>query len=97
MGRYRITAPAEQDLDDIWDFIADDNPEAARRLIADLVKKCQNLGDSPLIGRKRDDLYRDLRSFPHGRYVIFYRVVEGGVVILRIVASARNIDETFFN
>ncbi len=39
----------------------------------------------PGLGRNRPDLAEDLKSFPTGNHVIFYRVVDGGIQILRVL------------
>ena len=36
-----------------------------------------------------------MRSFPFGRYVIFYAPVDGGIDVVRVLHSARDIDEQF--
>jgi toxin ParE1/3/4 len=38
-------------------------------------------------------LRSDLRSFPFGAYLILYRIVDDGVEIVRVVHSARNLDD----
>jgi toxin ParE1/3/4 len=36
-----------------------------------------------------------MRSFPFGRYVIFYAPVDSGIDVVRVLHSARDIDEQF--
>jgi toxin ParE1/3/4 len=43
------------------------------------------------MGRRRDELRKGLRSFPHGRYVIFYRIGEPGVQIVRVLEGERDL------
>jgi len=33
MKRYVLTPSATRDIEDIWDYIADDNPDAADRVV----------------------------------------------------------------
>ena len=47
------------------------------------------------MGRARDELAPDLRSFPFGRYVIFYEPIEDGIDVVRVLHSARDIDAVF--
>ena len=47
------------------------------------------------MGRARDELAADLRSFPFGRYVIFYEPIEDGIDVVRVLHSARDIDVAF--
>ena len=47
------------------------------------------------MGRARHELAVDLRSFPFGRYVIFYVPIEGGIDVVRVLHSARDVDASF--
>jgi toxin ParE1/3/4 len=53
------------------------------------------IATQPLIGRALDQLAADLRSFPFGRYVIFYEPIEHGIDVVRVLHSARDIDAVF--
>jgi plasmid stabilization system protein ParE len=44
MRRYRLTPQAENDLGEILDYIAADDPVAANRLIDSIESKCQAHG-----------------------------------------------------
>jgi toxin ParE1/3/4 len=74
--KLRFTPVARDDLENIWEYIAEENPPAATRVARMLMQKCGMLADNPLIGRQRDELAPGLRSLPAGSYLIFYRVVE---------------------
>jgi toxin ParE1/3/4 len=51
------------------------------------------LARHPHVGHPRDDDLRTcLRSFPVGRYVIIYRVENEAVLILHVIAAARDIE-----
>jgi len=47
------------------------------------------------MGRNRDELYPGLKSFPVGKYIIFYLPISDGLEIVRILHGMRDID-TFF-
>jgi toxin ParE1/3/4 len=83
------------DLEEIQDFIAEDNPAAAARLIGFLDKTCVFLADNPYAGRPRPELRADLRSFPARRYVIFYRLLGDTLEIVNVVHGSRDIDRMF--
>jgi len=57
---------------EIWDYIADDNPAAADRCVDQLGAQFRLLATQPMMGRARNELAADMRSFPVGRYVVFY-------------------------
>lgn len=84
---------AEQDLIEIFRYISRDNPPAAEKLVRAVNSKCELLARSPMIGRARPELRSDLRSFPYEAYLILYRIIDGGVEIVRVVHAARNLDD----
>ena len=47
------------------------------------------------MGRARDELAASVRSFPFGRYVIFYAPIEDGIDVVRVPHSARDINAVF--
>lgn len=51
------------------------------------------IATQPLMGRARQAA--DLRSFPFGRYVIFYAPVDGGIDVVRVLHSARDVEAAF--
>lgn len=86
---------AEGDLDEIWDYIAEDSPERAANFLRKLYTKMQILVASPNIGRKRDELAPGLRSFPYGTYVIFYVPTENGIDVVCVLQGSRDIEQVF--
>ena len=84
---------ADEDLTEIWVRIAADNPAAADRMIHALLDAEVRLAAFPNTGRPRDDLRPALRSRAVGSYVIFYRAMEAGIFVIRIVHGARDIDD----
>jgi toxin ParE1/3/4 len=95
MARVLRSSLAEHDLVDIWIFIAKDSPDAADRFLDHLAQKCELLAESPEIGRRREELAPRLRSFPVGRYVIFYRTAEQGIEVVRVLSAYRDVDTLF--
>ena len=95
MSQCEFTDRAITDLEDIHDFVAQDSPSAAARLVALIRERCFLLDDNPLMGRSRSELAPDLRSFPIGNYIIFYRPADNGVQILRVVRGSRDIEALF--
>ena len=76
MKQYRVAGAARTDLDEIWFYIAQDNVDAADKFIHAIVSRFPKLAAMPQLGRRREELAPRLRSFPVGRYVIFYRPME---------------------
>jgi toxin ParE1/3/4 len=95
MANYIITPNAEKDIDEILLFIANDNVDAAITFNDRLINCFELLADNAKIGRERPELKEDLRSFPEGNYLIFYREWSGIVAIVRVLHGARDLDEIF--
>jgi toxin ParE1/3/4 len=95
MPRVTRRPLAAADILDIWDHIAEDSLEQADRWVGKLDEKFRLLATQPLMGRARNELAADLRSFPFGRYVIFYAPFPGGIDVVRVLHSARDIDAAF--
>jgi toxin ParE1/3/4 len=88
---YVLSAEAEADLEEIGDYIARENPVRAVSFIDEIEATCQKLAEQPLMGRSRDELRPSLRSFPHGAYLVFYRPLDNGVVVVRVLHGRRNL------
>jgi toxin ParE1/3/4 len=86
---------AADDLIEIWDYIADDSVTRADLFIDDVDAKFQLLAEQPLLGRSREELAPNLRSFSLRRYVIFYEVIPGGIAIVRVLHGARDLGPLF--
>ena len=86
---------AETDILEIWDFIVDDNPAVADRWVDQLDVQFRVLATQPLMGRTRNELAPGVRSFPVGRYVVFYVPLYDGIDIVRVLHGARYIDAVF--
>ncbi len=95
MASVGRTSQAELDLIEIGLRIAAENPEAADRWLQLIDQKCQLLASMPQMGRDRADLAPNLRSFPVGDYLIFYRPDSDGVVVIRVLHGARNLPPLF--
>ena len=91
MPRVRRTPLAAQDLEDIWFYVAQDDPAAADRLLDTFEEKIGLLAENPHIGPARPDIAEDLRYSPVGSYLLLYRIVSGGVEIVRVVHGARDL------
>ena len=53
---FQLTPQATEDLDAIWWFVAEDNPEAADRVEMEIVATCRRLAKHPRTGTKRRDI-----------------------------------------
>ncbi|HEX5083606.1 MAG TPA: type II toxin-antitoxin system RelE/ParE family toxin [Blastocatellia bacterium] len=84
MKTIRAAERAQDDLLEIWEYVARENPESAERLLQTFREKFELLLGHPLIGRDRSEIFIGLCSFPAGRYVIFYQPMSHGTTIDRV-------------
>ena len=94
MAKIERSQQAEQDLIDLWTYIAD-NPAAADNLLDQIESVCKMLARAPLLGRARSELAAGLRSFSVGDYLIFYLPRKNGIVVVRVLSGYRNLDALF--
>lgn len=95
MSRCILAPSARLDLKEISSYIARYNPDAAQRINEKIKQQCKLLADFPNMGQSCDNFEGGLRSFPVEDYLIFYRPIEGGVEIVRIVSGYRDLETVF--
>jgi toxin ParE1/3/4 len=95
MPNIRRTAQAEEDLIDLWLYIAQDNPSAADRLLDEIEDKFLLLAANPRLGPARPGIAPDCRYFPVGRYLILYRLISDGIEVVRVVQGSRRLEDLF--
>jgi plasmid stabilization system protein ParE len=92
MSGYVLGRDAEQDLDDLWEYIAQDSLDAADRLIAQFFDAFELLSRNPGIGHMREDLTKfPVRFWPVGNYLIIYRAPKRVVEIVAVVHGKRDV------
>lgn len=98
MQKIVITAPAEKDLDNIYNFIAEDSKTNAQKFIAELQQTILKLKDFPDMGSKskyKELAANNIRILIHKNYLIFYRTDEKFIYIMRILNGAANYKNLF--
>src|SRR5437764_73262 len=92
MKGVRLARPAQADLDEIWSGAADEvGMDYASKLIDEITELFYTLARMPESGRLRPEIESDIRSFPVGDYVVYYRKAKrGGVQIWRVIHGKRN-------
>jgi plasmid stabilization system protein ParE len=94
---FQFTPLATEDLDAIWWFIADDNPEAADRVEMEIVATCRRLAKHPRMGTKRRDItplplrFWTVTRFPN--YVIVYRPETVPLQVVAVLHGKRDLKE----
>ena len=93
MTSYVLGLDADLDLDEIWEYIAADNIDAADRWIAKLFDAFEALANTPGLGHKRQDLTGyPVLFWPVGSYLIIYRAAEPRALeIVAVTQGSRDI------
>lgn len=91
MTRVVLRSKAEHDIAEIWAYIAQNSEAQADAFVKRLDAQFHLLAQRPALGRRRQELTPTLRSFPLGRYIIFYLPINGGISVIRVLHSARDI------
>ena len=93
MPRIDRSRLVEEDLLAIAEWIAQSNPNAARRWLNDIESKFELLARHPSIGEAVSHLHPGWRRISHGPYVIFFEPLADGVVLQRVLHGACSIDD----
>lgn len=96
MSGYVLTEQAEQDLNDIWDYISHQNIDDADAVLAELREAMEFLAESPSIGHRRRDV-RDprYRFWRANRFIIAYFHETNPLQIIRVVGGRRDLRRLF--
>lgn len=93
MAVYHLRALARDDLEAIWHYTVEQwGAEQAESYLALLLACFGELSENPEIGRPRDEILPDLRSFPQGRHVIFYEIGSKAIEIVGIVHQSADVN-----
>lgn len=95
MKHLAFTSLAEQDLEAIADYIAEDNLVRALSFVRELRAQCQRITLNPSGYRLRPELGDGIRSCAHGHYVIFFEFDPDALLIVRILHGARDLPDVF--
>jgi toxin ParE1/3/4 len=93
MSRFVLSPRARDDLDGVWDHTArgwgSDQAERYLRRIAEAVGL---IAEAPTIGRNCDHVRQGYRKYPVGSHVLFYREIDDGVDVVRILHQRMDFD-----
>lgn len=96
MPTLLFSPASDRDIDDIWRYVAQDSEFQADRLITKFREKLQHLAKWNTMGRPRPEFGKDCRSYPFGKYCFFFRPIDDGIEVIRIIHSARDLDQITF-
>lgn len=86
MSTYRLSEQAESDLRMIskqtikrWGKVQ------AKKYIQEVHNVLITLANEPTLGREREEIFHNARSFPVGKHIIFYRQTRLGIAVSRVL------------
>ena len=91
----QFSPAAVADIEECADYIFKDSPRSAVRFVEELKRRCEKIAHSPLIGKARPELQRELRSLTFARYVIFYAVKSEQIRVERVLHGSRDLEAQF--
>jgi toxin ParE1/3/4 len=89
MQRIERTPAAEADAQSVWLYIAKDKPDAATKLLFKIEERLIYLAAMPLSAAAVPWIALDVRRASVGNYVIYYKALDDGIWVLRILHGAR--------
>ena len=92
-AKIRFNPVASTDLQEIREYLVEDNPGAAVRIIRDIITKIETLADFPEIGSPLASRIRQKSRYRYlvcGQYLAFYIYEDGIVSVQRILHCKRN-------
>jgi toxin ParE1/3/4 len=93
MARVLRTPLARRDLKGIGQYIARESGSRsiALRFLDRIAARAKTQAEQPKLGERRPDLGAEVRCFPVGNYVVFYRPIGRGIELLRVLHGARDV------
>ena len=96
VNSYLLSSEADRDVEEIFDYTFDIfGLDQAVKYLSELEGLLSNLCLNPEIGKTRDEIRDELRSFPYESHIIFYRILPDHIRVVRILHSSRDILKFF--
>ena len=86
MAKFFLRPKAIADLESIWDYTVDTwDVEQAERYVRMINRAFGDLAKDSVLGRSCDVIREGYRKHLVGRHVIFYRVMDAGIDVVRVL------------
>jgi toxin ParE1/3/4 len=96
MPRILRSSQSREDYRSIYDYVSNDSPQNAEMLIRLFDQKLELLASHNTMGRVRPDLAPNLRCWLVHRFILFYRPIEDGIILVRVLHSSMDISGKHF-
>ena len=85
-GVYVLSPAAKADIDGIWiDTAQRWSVDQAETYVRQLARTFDTLASHPSMGPACPEIRAGYRKYPSGSHVVFYKLIEGGVDVVRIL------------
>lgn len=95
MKRSHFTDLAEDDFLQLWEYLSPFSEETADRTVDEIDRKTWLLAWNPGIGRRRPEIGAAPGTSLVYNYVIFYRAIEEGIEVVRVVDGRGDLRRIF--
>jgi toxin ParE1/3/4 len=98
---YRLTPTADRDVDEHFIYLAKRSGDAGVRFLRAADATFEQLAAMPELGQRQDfggDRLVGVRAWQirgFENYLVFYRPIQGGVEIIRVLHAARDVPTVF--
>ena len=95
-GEYRLTPPAERDLEEIWRYTVERwSVDQAEKYFNGIVDAMQALAQGPALGRPAENIREGYRRQNVGSHVIFYKKASYGIAVIRVLHQRMDFESHF--
>jgi toxin ParE1/3/4 len=89
--RFQLSPLIKKDLDEIADWIAQDNPRRAVKIVRELRAEFNRIAQNPMLYQLRPDIGEDVRLASLGHHVILFWIDGDVVRFERVVYGGRDL------
>ena len=88
MMSYVLSPRAQKDIDDIWEYTVEHwNVRQAEIYLRQIRRAIETVAAEPNIARACDDIRPGYWKYPAGSHVMFFRITDKGINVVRILHS----------
>jgi toxin ParE1/3/4 len=93
MSRFVLSPRAQDDLDGIWSYTTRRwGADQAERYIRRIAEAVELIAETPVLGRDCNHVRDGYRKDPVGSHILFYRVIDDSVDVVRILHQRMDFD-----
>jgi antitoxin ParD1/3/4 len=96
-GQFQLTPRALRDLEDIWNYIAQDSVDAANSVESAIFAACNRLARLPMLGSRRSEItalpvrFWTVTRYPN--FIVVYRPDTRPLQVVAVLHGKRNLRE----